>query len=197
GVGGTGGRKGIGGLGEEADAGRIGVDVITMSDMSAANAMTRRGLFVPFKPQGFDKVLADTKDPNGHYIAQRLTLVGMLVRTDKVAADEHPKTWADLMSPRYKGNVVIADPSFTAMQLVVVATLSKNIGWQFYEALRKNDTLIVQGHEQIFDMVKRGERLVAAEASDPRIYTGGVMPANIINIIPTKGAIQVPSPTAV
>ena len=121
----------------------------------------------------------------------------MLVRTDKVAADEHPKTWADLMASKYKGKLVMADPSFTAIQLVVVATLSKNIGWQFYEALRKNDTLIVQGHEQIFDMVKRGERLVAAEASDPRIYTGGMMPANIIIIVPTKGAIQVPSPTAV
>jgi iron(III) transport system substrate-binding protein len=193
----TGGQNVIRRFQQEADAGRVAVDVITMSDMSAANAMTRRGLFVPFKPQGFDKVLADTKDPNGHFIAQRLTLVGMLVRTDKVSADEHPKTWADLMAPKYKGKLVMADPSFTAIQLVVVATLSKNIGWQFYEALRKNDTLIVQGHEQIFDMVKRGERLIAAEASDPRIYTGGVMPANIINIIPTKGAIQVPSPTAV
>src|SRR6266550_3363161 len=101
----TGGQNVIRRFQQAADAGRIAVDVITMSDMSAANAMTRRGLFVPFKPQGFDKVMAD--------------------------------------------------PSFTAIQLVVVATLSKNIGWQFYEALRKNDTLIVQGHEQIFDMVKR------------------------------------------
>jgi iron(III) transport system substrate-binding protein len=193
----TGGQNVIRRFQQEADAGRIAVDVITMSDMSAANAMTRRGLFVPFKPQGFDKVLADAKDPNGHFIAQRLTLVGMLVRTDKVAAADHPKTWADLTQPKYKGKLVMADPSFTAIQLVVVATLSKNLGWQFYEGLRKNDTLIVQGHEQIFDMVKRGERLIAAEASDPRIYTGGVMPANIINIIPTSGAIQVPSPTAV
>ena len=57
--------------------------------------------------------------------------------------------------------------------------------------------MIVQSHEQIFDTVKRGERLVAAESSDPRIYTGGVMPPNMISIIPAKGAIQVPSPTAI
>ena len=193
----TGGQNVIRRFLQEADAGRINVDVITMSDMSAANAMTRRGLFVPFKPTGFDKVLADAKDANGNYIAQRLTLVGMLVRTDKVTAGDHPKVWADLMQPKYKGMLVMADPSFTAIQLVMVATLSKHIGWRFYEALRKNETMIVQGHEQIFDMVKRGERLVAAEASDPRIYTGGVMPPNIINIIPTAGAIQVPSPTAI
>src|SRR5258705_12825768 len=115
----TGGQNVIRRFLQEADAGRIAVDVITMSDMSAANAMTRRGLFVPFKPQGFDKGLADTQDPNRHFIAQRLTLVGMLVRTHKGSVDDHPKTWADLMAPKYKGKLVMADPSFTAIQLVV------------------------------------------------------------------------------
>ena len=66
-----------------------------------------------------------------------------------------------------------------------------------YEGLRRNDTMIVQSHEQIFDMLKRGERVVAAEASDPRIYTGGTMPENMVNNVPSTGAIQVPSPTAI
>src|SRR6267143_3178227 len=76
----TGGQNVIRRFQQEADAGRIAVDVITMSDMSAANAMTKKGLFVPFKPVGFDKVIPDAKDRDGHYVAQRLTLVGMLAR---------------------------------------------------------------------------------------------------------------------
>ena len=139
----TGGQNVIRRFMQEADGGRINVDVITMSDMSAANAMTRRGLFVPFKLAGFDKVIASAKDPNGHYVAQRLTLVGMVARTDKVAAADMPKQWTDLTLPKYKGQLVMADPSFTAIQLMVVATLSRKFGWQFYEGLRKNDTLIV------------------------------------------------------
>ena len=193
----TGGQNVIRRFLQEADSGRVVVDVITMSDMSAANAMTRRGLLVPFKPVGFDKIISGAKDDNGNYIAQRLTLVGMIVRTDKIAAADYPKTWTDLTNPKFKGKLVMADPSFTAIQLVVVAILSQKLGWQFYEGLHKNDTMIVQGHEQIFDMIKRGERLVSAEASDPRIYTGGRMPDNMINIIPAEGAIQVPSPTAI
>jgi iron(III) transport system substrate-binding protein len=193
----TGGQNVIRRFLQEADGGRIAVDVITMSDMSAANAMTRRGLFVPFRPVGFDKVIADAKDPQGNYVAQRLTLVGMLTRTDRIATADVPKSWNDLVHPKFKGKLVMADPSFTAIQLVVVATLSQKLGWQFYEGLRRNDTMIVQGHEQIFDNIKRGERLVAAEASDPRIYTGGVMPPNMVNPIPSAGAIQVPSPTAI
>jgi iron(III) transport system substrate-binding protein len=193
----TGGQNVIRRFLQEADSGRVVVDVITMSDMSAANAMARRGLLVPLKPVGFDKIIPDAKDANGNYIAQRLTLVGMIVRTDKIAAADYPKTWTDLTNSKFRGKLVMADPSFTAIQLVVVATLSQKLGWQFYEGLHKNDTMIVQGHEQIFDMIKRGERLVSAEASDPRIYTGGTMPDNMINIIPAEGAIQVPSPTAI
>jgi iron(III) transport system substrate-binding protein len=182
---------------QEADGGRIAADVITMSDMSAANAMTRRGLFVPFKPVDFDKVVATAKDPDGHYIAQRLTLIGMVARNDRVARADLPKTWTDLTHPKYKGKMVMADPSFTAIQLAVVATLSTKYGWQFYEALRKNETMIVQGHEQVYDMIKRGERVIAAESSDPRIYADGKVPPNMTSIFPAVGSIVVPSPTAV
>src|SRR5437016_7419799 len=108
----TGGQNVIRRFQQEADAGRIAVDMITMSDMSAANAMTKQGRFVPFKPVGYEKIIPDAKDKDGHYIAQRLNLVGMLVRTDKVAAADYPKNWADLMSPKYKGMQVMADPSF-------------------------------------------------------------------------------------
>jgi iron(III) transport system substrate-binding protein len=193
----TGGGEVIRRFQQEAAAGRFAADVITMSDMSAANDLARRGRFVPFRPMGFDKVIPDAKDPAGNFIAQRLTMVGILMRTDKVAAADRPTTWSDLAAPKYKGMMVMADPAFTAIQLVVVATLSQKLGWSFYEALRNNDTMIVQSHEQIYDTVKRGERLIAAESSDPRIYTGGEIPPNVISVIPRNGAIEVPSPTAI
>src|SRR3954463_10198461 len=105
----TGGQNVIRRFLQEADSGRVAVDVITMSDMSAANTMTRRGLFVPFRPVGFDKVIPDAKDRQGNYIAQRLTLVGMLTRTDRIAAADVPKAWSDLIDPKFKGKLVMAD----------------------------------------------------------------------------------------
>lgn len=182
---------------QEVGAGRIHADVMTMSDMSAANAMARRGLFVPFKPVAFDKVFAEVKDPDGHYVAQRLTLVGMVARTDRVASADLPTTWTDLVHPKYKGLMVMADPSFASLQLMLVATLSQKLGWQFYEGLRKNDTMVVQGNEQVYNMLKRGERVIAAEGGDPRIYESGMLPPNMKAIFPKQQSILVPSPTAV
>ena len=123
-------------------------------------------MFVAFKPKNFDKVPDAAKDPNGLFVAQRLNLMTHYLRTDKVPAADEPKTWDDLTDPKYKGKLVMADPSFTSLQVSVVGTMSKARGWGFYEKLRANDVMIVQGNQQVSDMLKRGERLIAVGALD-------------------------------
>ncbi len=181
----------------EIAAGQPGADVITMSDAGAANAMAKQGQLVAFRPIDFDKVLDVVKDPQGRWIAQRLQLAGIPVRTDKVAPADVPKTWSDLTNPKYKGQLVMPDPSFTAIQLVVVAMLSRKLGWNFYKALRANDTMIVQGHQQVFSTMQSGERLIGAEGSDPRSFAHGHDVPNQALIYPSEGAFFVSSPTAI
>src|SRR6476619_6830889 len=50
---------------QEGDSGKVFVDVLTHSDPAAASALSKKGLFVPFKPTDFDKVPAEVKDPEG------------------------------------------------------------------------------------------------------------------------------------
>ncbi|MBN8965956.1 MAG: hypothetical protein J0H89_11380, partial [Rhizobiales bacterium] len=51
---------------QEYQAGQAGADVLTMSDAGAASALTRQGVFVAFKPEGFDKVIDTAKDKDGN-----------------------------------------------------------------------------------------------------------------------------------
>ena len=71
---------------QEIDARRVVADVLTISDPAAAGMLIKRDLLVPFRPKNFDKVRDEVKDPKGYHIAQRLNLVGMVTRTDKVTA---------------------------------------------------------------------------------------------------------------
>ena len=118
----------------------------------------------------------------------------MPIRTDKVAEADRPKTWSDLKNPKYKGLMVMPDPNFTAIQLVVVGMLSQNLGWDFYKALRANDTMIVQGHQQVFSTLQQGERLIGAEGADPRGFYDGKEVPNHTMIYPTEGLFIVSSP---
>ncbi len=193
----TGGQAVLRRLQQELSAGRPGADVLTMSDAGAANGLARQGILEPFRPEGFDKVVDDAKDKEGRWIAQRLQLVGIPIRTDKVAEADWPRTWSDLTNPRYKGLMVMPDPSFTAIQLIVVATLSQRLGWDFYKALRRNDTMVVQGHQQVFSTMQQGERVIGAEGADPRSFYDGKEVPNQTIVYPSEGTFLVSSPTAV
>jgi iron(III) transport system substrate-binding protein len=182
---------------QEINAGRVAVDVLTHSDPAAARAMAKKGLFVPFKPKNFENVPDAAKAADGAFIGQRLNMMTHYLRTDKVALADEPKTWDDLTSPKYKGMLAMADPSFTSLQVSVVAMMSKLRGWGFYEKLRRNDVMIVPGNQQVSDLIKRGERLIAVGALDS--YAADLKAAGhpIKTLYPSDGVFVIPSPTAV
>ena len=180
---------------QEIDARRVVADVLTISDPAAAGALIKRDLFVPFRPKHFDKIRDEVKDPKGFHIAQRLNVVGIVARTDKNVP--LPKNWTDLTDAKYKGQMVMPDPSYTAIQLMVVGTLSKKYGWGFYEKLRANDIMIVQGHQEVSKVLTRGERLIAAEGADSYAWLDRKAGHKVQTIFPTDGAFAISSPSAV
>ena len=182
---------------QELEAKRIVADVMTTSDPAASALLAKRGVFVAFKPKNFDKIPDAAKDKDGYFIAQRLNVMTIYLRGDKVAAADHPKSWDDVANPKYKGKLVMTDPTYTALQLSVVGMLSKARGWGFYEKLQKNDVLIVRGNQQISDNIKRGERLVAVGALDSYAAEDRASGHNIVTVYPADGTFIIPSPTAV
>jgi iron(III) transport system substrate-binding protein len=182
---------------QEIDAGRVAADVLTTSDPAAAALMTKKGLFVAFKPKNFDKIPDAAKDANGNFIAQRLNMMTLYLRSDKVAPADEPKTWDALTDAKYKGKLVMADPSFTSLLVSVVGMLSQSKGWGYFEKLRANDTMIVQGNQQVSDMIKRGERLIAVGALDSYAAEDRAAGHPIKTLYPADGVFVIPSPTSV
>lgn len=180
---------------QEMDARRVLADVLTISDPAAMSMLIKRDLLVPFKPKNFDKIPDGVKDARGFHVAQRLNVAGIVVRSDKVS--DPPKNWSDLTDPKYKGKLVMPDPSFTAIQLMVVGTLSQKYGWEFYRKLRANDTMIVQSHQQVSDTLTRGERVVAAEGSDNYAWEAARAGHKIQMVFPADGAFVIPAPTTI
>ena len=154
-------------------------------------------MFVAFKPKNFDKIPDAAKDKDGYFIGQRLNLMTNYIRSDKVPEADEPKTWNDLANPKYKGKMVIGDPSFTSLLVSVVGMMSKERGWGFYEKLRANDTMVVQGNQQASDMLKRGERLIAVGALDSYAAEDRAAGHPMKTLYPSDGVFVIPSPTSV
>jgi iron(III) transport system substrate-binding protein len=181
----------------EQDAGHKGADVLVTSDPAAAIDLAEKGTFVPFKPAGFEQVPESVRDAQGRYVAQRISLITNYGRTDLVPRAEFPKAWSDLTQPKWKGKLVMTDPSFTSLQLGVVAMISKLRGWEFYEALHKNEVLIVKGNEQALSLLKRGERVIAAGADSQYANEARLSGHPIESVFPEDGTFAIPAATAV
>jgi iron(III) transport system substrate-binding protein len=181
----------------EHDANATAADLLVSSDPAAVLDLTAKGLFEPFQPAGFDKVPEQFRDPKGNYVAQRISVISFYGRTDLVAANDMPKTWDDLLNPRYKGKMVMTNPSFTSLQLGVIAMMSKARGWNYFEKLNANDVLVVQGNEQALNLVKTGERPIAAGADSQYANEARLAGHKIQNFFPSDGTFAIPATTSV
>ena len=91
----------------------------------------------------------------------------------------------------------MTNPSFTSLQLAVVATISRARGWEFYEKLDKNGVIVVQGNEQALNLVKVGERPIAAGADSQYATNARLAGHSVENFFPADGTFAIPSMTAV
>jgi len=193
----TGGEQVIQRFQTELSAGKTVVDLLTASDPAAFDEMVKKSQLVKFRPEHSDKVPAAAVNPDGFWVAQRLNLTVMAYRNDKEDAAQMPKKWGDVIDPKYKGKLVHADPAFTAIAQQLVATFAREKGWGFYESLQKNDVMIVQGHQQLAEILALGERTIAAEAGDADMWDLRRRGVKVTTIYPEEGTFVIPAPTGI
>lgn len=77
----------------------------------------KRGLLAPFKPTNFNKLPPLAKHPEGEWFTIHQLEVVFIV--NKKLVKNVPKSFADLLKPEYKGNIVYLDPRSTGVGQVM------------------------------------------------------------------------------
>jgi len=91
----------------------------------------------------------------------------------------------------------MADPSFSSLLVTIVSMLARENGWQYFEKLRSNDIMLVQGNQQVADMIKRGERTLAIASDGAYIGESKKQGMPITILYQDDGAFVIPSPSSV
>ncbi|MBC7331126.1 MAG: extracellular solute-binding protein [Synergistetes bacterium] len=80
-----------------------------------------KGLTEGFKPVNFDKIPDVLKDPEGHWFSIHKGTVVFVV--NKKLVKDVPRSWADLLDPKYSKCIVYLDPRTTGIgYAIVIAT---------------------------------------------------------------------------
>jgi len=121
------------------------------------------------------------KDKDGHYYDlgdYSFVLIGNKIRLEQKGYGM-PKSWKDLLDPKWKGEIVMPYPFTSGTAYMMVYTFltlyGEEKGWQYLEALDKNIARYTKGGNEPTEVVGRGESLLGltSDGALPSRLKGG------------------------
>ncbi|MDR7484893.1 MAG: substrate-binding domain-containing protein [Armatimonadota bacterium] len=114
----------------EARAGRPQFDVV-LTNRSPMLIMKRAGVFGKYTAPSYEAFPVATHDPDGILSpSYRVVVVSILFNTRLLRPDDAPKSLAELLDSRWKGKVVMPDPTQHTTTAVWLSNLQKVLGPQ-------------------------------------------------------------------
>ncbi len=141
-------------------------DVLECSDMPALYEWKRQGWLAAFVPADVAKWPADQRDPDGYFATVRLTLSPIQYNTRMIKPEEAPKSFADLLDPKWKSKMVKAHPGYSGTIMTVTFEVARDIGWDYYKKLGQQQVMQVQSAADPPKKVAQRERPVAADGGE-------------------------------
>jgi iron(III) transport system substrate-binding protein len=173
-------------------------DVFSTTDISHMPALKERNALAKYVPENAAGLLPDLKrlSDEGYYYVTSATNHFLIYNTDKVRAEEAPRSWTGLLDPKWKGQIALPHPAFSGCAGVWALGLRKLYGWEYFEKLAKNNPRIGRSFGDPIKLLNAGECKIGpgpAINAFPAIEKG-----NPIGIVyPSDGCSICVSPSAV
>lgn len=128
----------------EAEKANPQADVIWGVFNDYLTGAAKKGLLEPYAAKESEKIAARFKHPENMWQGVTLLTVAFAVNQKKMAELKlaPPRTWSDLTDPKYKGHIVMSNPSTSGTAYLLLASHAARLGedkmWPYYDALDKN-----------------------------------------------------------
>ena len=193
----TGSQRVLQRLMQELQANIKNADVLHTSDAGHFVLLKEKKLLMQYTPAGVEKFPSGFKDPDGYYYGLRATLSVIAYNPKLVSAAEAPKSWKDLLDPKWKGKLVTAHPGYSGVIATHVLALVNLHGWEYFKQLAQNKLMLVQSAVDPAGMVASGERPVAVNGGDYTFYQSKKKGNPIEIVYPKEGVPLIVSPAAI
>lgn len=142
----------------EIAAGAPQPDVLLVADAMTLEALKRENRLMAYKDAKIDGFPDGAHDPDKTYFATKLITTGIIYNK---AAPMKPESWADLVKPEAKGQVIMPSPLYSGAAAIHMGVLTRvpALGWPYYDALAKSGTQSARGNGAVFDSVAGGQKL--------------------------------------
>lgn len=161
----------------ERKAGLFYNDIVITGGGSMANTLIPAGVFSPL---GDTFITPDVKEEKNWrdgkipwfdkakmtltmvlFVQEAATLNSNLVKKDEL------KSYSDLLNPRWKGRIVMNDPTIPGKGINIFQTMRKLMGENFLRDLAKQDIIFSRDHRQLADWLAQGKYALGLAISTP------------------------------
>jgi iron(III) transport system substrate-binding protein len=167
---------------EEYGAGYYSVDTFDLST-SGLIPLRDRGALQPFASPEEANLSPDTIEPKHFWVSDRLTVTGIGFNTKAIDPKDAPKTYRDMLDPKWKGKMAISGSYGTSANWVGAMVLSE--GEDFVRALGKQQIRVYTSTARaVANLMVSGEVTISPDSYYDHITTSRLAGAPVAWIAP-------------
>ncbi|HEY2185281.1 MAG TPA: extracellular solute-binding protein [Xanthobacteraceae bacterium] len=185
-------------IGKEEEIRLYEVDVVCSTDAAHFVRWKREGWLAPFLPQDAAAYLpAEQVDADGMYATAFALLSPIGYNTNLVKPEDAPKSFADLLAPKWKGKIVKANPGYSGVILTATFELARDLGWAYFEKLAQQQVTQVQSAYDPPQRLAHGESAIQADGAESDLLLLKEQGAPVEAVYATEGTPLITAPSAV
>jgi len=148
----------------ERSAGRFGVDVLQLSDISPTIDFQKKGGWEQYMSPEYAAYKPEHQStPAGYYGVPGVSFAGIAYNRTRLKPEQAPKTWKDINNPQYRDGVSVKLAT-SGMQHSQWYILRKMYGADFWQEFAKQRPKGFDARAQLFDRLAKGEDRMCALA---------------------------------
>jgi len=174
------------------------VDVVNTSDTAHVIVWNRDGWLAPYVPEDVARFFPEQyRDPEGVSAYTRVWLSSLGYNTNLVKPEDAPKSFADLLDPKWAGKMVKAHPAYSGTIMTATFQIVRELGWGYLERLSRQRVMQVQSSTDPPKKLALGERAVMADGNDYNLIQLKERGDPVEVVYPSEGTPFVSGPTAI
>jgi len=173
-------------------------DLINSSDASHFIPWKKSGWLAPFVSEDIARYFsAEHRDPDGMFATTRIWLSSIAYNTKLVKPEDVPKSFADLLDPKWAGRMVKGHPAYSGTIMTATFQMVRELGWDYFEKLSKQRVMQVQSSTDPPKKLSLGERAVMADGNEYGVVLLKEAGQPVEPVYPAEGTPTISGPTGI
>lgn len=180
-------------------AGEAKADILISSERFWYQEMHDNGKLHSFKPEAYEQFYEELKNTDLTFHVASIPVMVIAYNSESIEEKNVPKSFKDLLHPKYKGLVNGGSPLSSGTSFTTMAALQSQYGWDYFKQFKNNNGLLEGGNSAVMRRIQNKERpigwvllenVLRFQHDDPRLKvvypTDGVITQFNILAMPKK-----------